>query len=301
MTYTNIWESGIPAIPPIYPVDKDTSNIYHVGLLSGMFPSVQAAVDAINDKDPPSVNRRSIVYVWPGKYVTSSVITVPQFVGIKGLSKGLVQFQNNSTDLFKCSEDTFFEDFLVEGSPNASLYAFDGNNANAVHVRNVDMLRNVGDVSRQKFLKQSGATWRILFIEHCIIDYRALNDYAVLLENTSGAARFVDANINDVFFDAYNLTNFGGSFLLRGVQDVRIKRSTIRGSATWNTGIRLERFGVTGTPSVEVRQCDMAGPQNAASGVSIFNEAGTAVYISNSDAPASVFSGTVVNRNSFVA
>jgi hypothetical protein len=45
----------------------------------------------------------------------------------------------------------------------------------------------------------------------------------------------------------------------------------------------------------------MAGPQNAASGVSIFNEAGTAVYISNSDAPASVFNGTVVNRNSFVA
>jgi hypothetical protein len=291
------WQSF--TIPdPINPYGQ--VNVYNVGFTEGMYPNVPSAIAAINAGVPPSVNNRSMVYVWPGKYVTSSVITVPQFVGIKGLSKGLVQFQNDSTDLFKCSGDTFFEDFLVEGSPNASLYAFDGNNANAVHVRNVDMLRNVGDVSRQKFLKQSGATWEILFIEHCIIDYRALNDYAVLLENTSGAARFVDTNINDVFFDAFNLTNFGGSFLLRGVQDVRIKRSTIRGAATWNTGIRLERFGVTGTPSVEVRQCDMAGPQNAAGGVSIFNEAGTAAYVSNTDAPNSIFSGASVVRNSFV-
>jgi hypothetical protein len=64
---------------------------------------------------------------------------------------------------------------------------------------------------------------------------------------------------------------------------------------------RMEKFGVTGTPTVEIKQCDMAGVENTAGGASIFNESGTTVYLTNSDAPASVFSGTVVNRNSNVA
>lgn len=277
-----------------------TCNVYHVGKASGMFASVQAAIDAINAGTAPSSTNRAVICVWPGKYTSSALITVPAYVGIKGISKGLVQFQNDTTDLFRAGGNNFFEDFLVEGSPTASLYAFDCNNANAVHVRSVDMLNN-GGTARQKFLKQVGSTWAVMFIEDCVIDYRATSDYAVLLQNDSGAARFVDTNIKDVFFDAYGLTTYGGSFLMRGVRDVRVKRSTIRGAATYNTGIRLEKFGVSGTPSVEVKQCDFANVENSAGGVSIYNESGTTVYITNSDAPGSSFAGTVVNRNSYVA
>lgn len=273
-------------------------NVYHVGKSSGMFDSVQAAVDAINSGTPPTLTNRAVIYVWPGKYVTSSLITVPPFVGIKGVSKGLVQFQNDTTDMFRASGDNFFEDFLVEGGPNPTVYAFDGNNSNALHIRRVDMLNN-GGIAKQKFLKQVGSTWIVLFVEDCVVDYRATSDYAVLLQNDSGEARFVDTNINDVFFDAYGLTTFGGSFLCRGVRDVRFKRSTIRGAETYNTGIRLEKFEVTGTPTIEVKQCDFANAENSSGGVSIYNEVGTTVYITNSDAPESVFSGAVVSRNSF--
>lgn len=277
-----------------------TCNVYHVGKASGMFNSVQDAINAINAGTAPSVTNRAVIYVWPGKYISTSTIVVPPFVGIKGVSKGLVQFQNDLTDMFQASGDNFFEDFLVEGSPTASLYAFDCNNSNAVHVRRVDMLNN-GGVAKQKFLKQVGSTWIVLFIEDCIIDYRANSDYAVLLQNDSGVARIVDTNINDVFFDAYGLTTYGGSFLLRGVRDVRIKRSTIRGAKTYNTGVRLEKFGVSGVPTVEIKQCDFANLENSPGGVSIYNESGTTVYLANSDAPASIFSGTVVNRNSYIS
>ena len=275
-----------------------TCNVYHVGQATGMFNSVQAAIDAINSGTPPSSDNRAIVYVWPGKYVTASTITVPSFVGIKGVSKGLVQFQNDETDMFRASGDNFFEDFLVEGSPTPTVYAFDGNNSNALHIRRVDMLNN-GGLAKQKFLKQVGSSWIVLFIEDCIIDYRANSDYAVLLQNDSDTARIVDTNINNVFFDAYGLTSYGGSFLCRGVRDVRFKRSTIRGAATYNTGIRLEKHSADGTPTIEVKQCDFANLENLSGGVSIYNEVGTTVFVTNSDAPESIFSGTVVSRNSF--
>jgi hypothetical protein len=274
--------------------------VYHVGKASGMYASVQAAITAIEAGPALSSTQRAVIMVWPGKYTHTAVVTVPAYVGIVGVCKGLVQFRNDTTNLFKCSGSNWFEDFLVEGSATSSLYAFDCDNKGAIHVRRVDMLNN-GGTARQKFLKQVGATWSVMFIEDCVVDFRGTSDYAVLLQNDSGAARVVDVNINDVFFDAYGLTTFGGSFLLRGVRDVRIKRSTIRGIATHNTGIRLEKFGVTGTPTVEVRQCDMANLENAAGGVSIFNESGTTVYLSNTDAPASSFSGSVSNRQSNVA
>lgn len=276
------------------------ARVYHVGKDAGMFATIQAAIDAMLATSVPTINDRAVIQIWPGRYDMTARVTVPSWTGIKGVSKGLVQLYNNTTDMFRCSSNVWFEDFLIEGAPTATLWAFDCNNANAVHIRRVDMLNN-GGAARQKFLTQVGATWIVMFIEDCIIDYRATSDYAVLLQNTSGAARFCDVNINDVFFDAYGLTAFGGSFLVRACQDVRFKRSTIRGAATWNTGIRLERTGATGTPSIEVKHCDMANVANTPGGVSIFNEAGTTVFLTNSDCPASSFAGTVVNRNSNVA
>jgi hypothetical protein len=280
--------------------DWSGSNVYHVGKGRGFYPTIQAAVDAINAGPVPTSTNRALIMIWPGKYTMSAAITVPAYVGIKGVSKGLTQLQNDTTEVFICSGDNWFEDFLIEGSPTSGIYAFNCNNADRVHIRRVDMLNNV-ETAAQKFLKQLGSTWQVLFIEDCIIDFYGTSGYAILLQNDSGAARIVDTNINDVFIDAYQLTNYGGGITIRACRDVRVKRSTIRGAATYNTGIRLEKFGASGTPTVEVKHCDMASIENSAGGVAIYNESGTNVYLTNSDAPASSFSGGSTVRNSNVA
>ncbi len=276
-------------------VDWGTGRVYHVGQAAWMYASVQAAVTAINAASPaPSSTNRVVIMVWPGKYTTTAAITVPAYVGIKGVSKGLVQFQNNTTDMFICSGNNWFEDFLVEGGTLSSVYAFNCNNADKIHVRRVDMLNN-GGASVQKFLKQVGSTWKVLFVEECVVDYYATSGYAVLLHNNGAAARHCDTIINNIFFDAYQLTGYGGSFQLKGVQDVRFRNSTIRGAATWNTGIRHELSGVSGTPDINVRHCFISG------GVPIYTESGTAAYLRNTSAFGSLFYGTASFRDSFVA
>lgn len=268
--------------------------VYHVGQGANMYATIGAAITAINAASPaPSSTNRVVVMVWPGKYTMTSAVTVPAYVGIKGVSKGLVQFQNNTTDMFICSGNNWFEDFLIEGGTLSSVYAFDGNNKDKIHIRRVDMLNN-GGTSVQKFLKQVGSTWKVLFIEDCIVDYYATSGYAVLLHNNGAAARFCDTIINNVFFDAYQLTGYGGSFQLKGVQDVRFRNSTIRGAATWNTGIRHELSGVTGVPEIHVRHCFLEG------GVPIYSESGTLIWLRNTVALGALFDGSVGARNSSV-
>ena len=268
--------------------------VYHVGQGANMYATIGAAITAINAASPaPSSTNRVVVMVWPGKYTMTSAVTVPSYVGIKGVSKGLVQFQNNTTDMFVCSGNNWFEDFLVEGGTLSSVYAFDGNNKDRIHIRRVDMLNN-GGAAVQKFIKQVGSTWKILFIEDCIVDYYATSGYAVLLHNNGAAARYCDTIINNVFFDAYQLTGYGGSFQLKGVQDVRFRNSTIRGAATWNTGIRHELSGVTGVPEIHVRHCFLEG------GVPIYSESGTLIWLRNTVALGALFDGSVGARNSSV-
>ncbi len=269
--------------------------VYHVGQGANMYATIGAAITAINAASPaPSSTNRVVVMVWPGKYTMTSAVTVPAYVGIKGVSKGLVQFQNNTTDMFICSGNNWFEDFLVEGGTLSSVYAFNCNNTDKNHIRRVDMLNN-GGTSVQKFLKQVGSTWKILFIEDCVVDYYATSGYAVLLHNNGAAARYCDTIINNVFFDAYQLTGYGGSFQLKGVQDVRFRNSTIRGAATYNSSIRHELSGVTGTPDINVRHCFLSG------GVPIYNESGTYAYLRQTSAFGSLFDGGASFRASFVA
>lgn len=269
--------------------------VYHVGQGANMYATIGAAITAINAASPaPSSTNRVVVMVWPGKYTMTSTVTVPSYVGIKGVSKGLVQFQNNTTDMFTCSGNNWFEDFLVEGGTLSSVYAFNCNNTDKNHIRRVDMLNN-GGTSVQKFLKQVGSTWKILFIEDCVVDYYATSGYAVLLHNNGAAARYCDTIINNVFFDAYQLTGYGGSFQLKGVQDVRFRNSTIRGAATYNSSIRHELSGVTGTPDINVRHCFLSG------GVPIYNESGTYAYLRQTSAFGSLFDGGASFRASFVA
>ena len=272
-----------------------TARVYHVGQYGGMYASVAAAVTAINAASPaPSATNRVVILVWPGKYTSSSSVTIPAYVGVVGVNKGLVQFQNDTTDMFTLSGDNWLDSFLVEGSATPSIYAINCNNSDRCHIRRVDMLNN-GGASRQKFLKQSGSTWKTMFIEDCIVDLYATSGYAVLLENTSGAARYVDTEVNNVFSDAYQLTGYGGSFQVRGCQDVRFRGSQIRGAATWNTGVRVELNGVSGTPWVEFRNSFLSG------GVPIYNEASTNVILRNISAEGSLFDGAADIRESQIA
>lgn len=253
----------------------------------GFYASVEDAVVAINAGTAPTATNRYLIKVWPGKYTSTSAITIPAWVGVVGSSKGLVQFQNDTTDLFVCSGNNWFSDFLIEGSATSTLYAFDCNGQSSIHIRNVDMLNN-GGAARQKFLTQSGSSWTILTLERCIIDYYGTSGYACTITNSDTAARFCDVWVQECFFDAFQLTDFGGSFELFGVQDVRFWRSTIRGTDAdngvlkYHTGIRHNLGGVTGTPDCEVAQCNISGALAGAGGVSIYGEAGTNYTVDNS-------------------
>jgi hypothetical protein len=243
--------------------------------------------------------QRATIKLWPGQYVMTSRLDVPGFVSVEGVTnKSTVQLFNDTTDMFRVTGDnTWFSGFIIEGSPNPAVYAFDANNTSGFHLRNLDMLNRNG-TSQQKFLKQSGATWHTMFLEHLVIDSYQPDNYCVFLENTSVAGRFVDVEINDVFCDTYHLTNYGGGFLVRGCQDVRFRDSKIRGSATYQTGIRIEKGVPTGTPLVEVFTTLF---ENQSTGVSIYNQASTTVSVYNSQAPNCIFDGGNVVKNSFVA
>lgn len=272
------------------------ARVYHVGQYGGMYASVDAALTAINAASPaPSSTNRVVILVWPGKYITSSTIAPPVYVGIRGISKGLVQFQNDTTDLFTLSGNNWLENFVVEGSSTSSVYAINCNNSSKCYIRNIDLSDN-GGTARQKFLKQSGNSWTDLYLEHLVLSYYGTSGYAVLLENTAATARDVATEINDIFSDANQLTNYGGSFQIRGVQNARFRSCQIRGAATYNTGIRFELGGVTGLPEMDIRQSYLGG-----GGVPIYTESGTDTYIRNVTAFGALFDGTVSFRNSTIA
>lgn len=272
------------------------SSEFHVGDAAWMYPSIASAIAAVNATGGWSGSIRYQVIVHPGYYTMTESVTVPAWGGIKGTSKGLVQFYNNTTDMFVVGNggNVFFEDFLVEGAPTTTIAAFNCNNQDSVHVRNVDMLRNGGNC-KQKFVVQSGSTWQILFVENCIIDWQATSGYCNVLTNTDSASRLNDVIFNDCFFDAYELTGYGGSIRCDGCNDVRIKRSTIRGASTWNTGVRWNAgSGISGTKKCEIYNSDLSG------GVPTYNESGTTIVLANTDSVGSATAGTLTTRNSSI-
>jgi hypothetical protein len=242
--------------------------------------------------------------MWPGTYIMTSPVTIPSFVGVQGINKGLVQLVNATTDMFHVSDDTWFHDFLVEGQNAPSTTIFVGNNNSRVHVRNVDLLFNAGN-NKQSFIFNTGATWQTWIVEHCILDSWKTSGYLISLINSGAAARFVDVIINDIASDLFQLTDFGGTAYLQGVQDVRFERSTLRGTDAgspnkFHTGIYLAKGGVTGTPQFEVFACKMCGAQSGSGGVACFGEAGTDYVIDNSLARGATTAGTSTVRNSTV-
>jgi hypothetical protein len=278
-----------------------TARILHVGQDPRMYRSVTDAIAAIPLLAvPPSVNNRLTVMVWPGKYTTSSVIDVPAYVGIKGISATTVIFQNDVTSLFRAAGSfCFFEDFMISGSPTAGLYALDMNNQNNVEIRRVNMLNN-GGAARQLFLKQSGATWKTMFVQDCIVDGYQASGELCLLENTSTtASRDVDTHFTNAFFDVFHLSATGGCMKVRGLHGLYLRvGSLFRGVGANFTGVRLEKAGVlAGTPATEIHDSVIVGNAPAAS---VRTEVGTNWVSVNAYLASSVFAGTHLEFNSTI-
>ena len=162
-----------------------------------MYASIQPAVTAINAASPaPSTTNRVVIPVHPGKYTTSSAITVPSYVGIKGVSKGLVSSRTTPPTCLSAPETTGLKIFLIEGGTTSSVYAFDGNNKDKLHFRRVDMLNN-GGTPVQSSSTSRQPTWKVLFIEDCIIDYYRPAGTPSCAQQRRGC-RFCDTIINNV-------------------------------------------------------------------------------------------------------
>lgn len=237
------------------------------------YTTLQAAIDAIDGT--PAYQSDVTILVGPGYYTMTEPVQVPQWVNIIGSGVGATTFLNNTTDMFEPLGSNHFAQFSVELSTDKNGWIFDIANASRVHVRDIYALNNAG-TAKGGFLRQRGATWTNLAMERILIDYYgvgdAATDYAIFLENTSGAARFVDCWLENVWCDAYQLTAYGGSVLIYNCSDVRFHYCRFRGANTYNTGVRLERrSGVTGTPTILMNNCFHDGA------VATYNTANTTI------------------------
>jgi hypothetical protein len=240
------------------------------------------------------------VAVFPGFYLSTVPYEIPTFTEVMGLSKFSTQLQNLTTDLFLLQGDhTQFSNFLIEGAADPALWAFQLNNRSNVHIRNVDML-HWGFSSKQGFVRQVGATWSILFIEHCVVDSYKTQGEAIHLICSAPVSYLNDVTINDLFLDTFHLNTFGGGLLLPGCRDVRIKYSTIRSRRdhSYTTGIYHATYpgGQTGTqPDLVLRHSYVEAA------VACFAQAGTTHTLIQSDCLGALTSGTRTLRNTAIA
>jgi hypothetical protein len=276
-----------------------STRTFHVGSGPEMFATIQAAIDAINALTvPPSSANRCAILIWPGTYTMTLTLTIPGYCAVIGIHKGATRLINATTDMFTSGgHSIWYENFLVEGSTTTAA-VFNLNNKDNQHIRNVDCLNNSG-ANTQRFILQNGATWRTMFIERCVIDSYKEADYVNWLFNTSGAAREVDVEVNDVFLDTNHLTNYGGGFLLRQASDIRFRNCKIRGKnaaggTTYQTGIRHELNGATGTPTIDIFTTYFSGT------VSIYGTSGTNFNLMNSEAIGAISDGTKTVHNSTI-
>lgn len=269
-----------------------TARTYHVAKAGTPYTDIGSAI-AQAVTDGIGADRVDIV-VHPGLYTETSTIDVPGNVCVRGVSKGVARLINSTTDYFRCTgANTFFEDLLFEGNGAAATWCINANNQNAVHVRRVDLLNN-GGTSTQGFITQAGATWAVLFIEDCIVDsYKTTGD-VVFLDNTSGTARFVDAIINNVFFDNF----FGGDLIrIEGCQDVRIRNSTLRTDV--GIMVDLQTGGATGTPFAKISNSWLGTSPGSTLGVpvEIGSSCSMEIFDTYWDPTASTLTGNLIDNS----
>lgn len=288
----------------VNPELSDFTREWHVGKHESMYPTLTAAYAAIAaTATQPSSTNRATVYVHTGYYDSTALGTysVPRYVTTRGLGgKGAVQLFNSAANMFTpAAGDVWFQDLLIEGSNNTNIYAFDCNNQSRIHLKDVDMFDNAG-TARQKYLTQSGATWSVLKLEHCDVDYNGLSLYPISIFNT-GAVRQVDCWMKDIFVDCFALTSGGGAIELSKVRDVRIWDHIIRGPNTESppgtkifTGVRVRNGSGTGI-TVELGPGYIGGAEAGSGGVAVFGDANTLTTLGGGVARGAVVGAQVVN------
>jgi hypothetical protein len=229
---------------PAQPVEIDYSvredaKIYNVGQAFWMYPTIQAAVAAINAQRPSPTTSQDfvVIRVWPGRYDTTAVGTIdlPAYVGVEAaiqagiFGAAVVNLRNDSADFFRLTgSNVVLHGLRFGASATAGVVAINGNDQSQVRITRCDVSHDGGNPGL--FIKQSGNNWSILLIEDCTIDCAHLSGYAVDLADPTGAARVVDVEISNAFWDCHHLTSAGGVLQVTRCLDVRVKNSKLRGT-----------------------------------------------------------------------
>lgn len=252
----------------------DNPNVYNVGKASWMFPTVQAAIAAVNARSPtPSSEDRVNIAVWPGYYDSSSfgTIDVPGFTTISAVYIGHdhTQLTNTNGPLFRCvGPFTGFTGFTLYPAAATDVYAILGNNQNNIRIENVKFFSRGGSF-QGRFFKQTGSTWINVGINDVVINAGTTetgslssDEGVVMFENTSGSARFCDVWLQKNFWDCHTFTNVGNVLAVYGCDDVRLMHSEVR--ALPSGGSFGRSILITNTNArVRMNHCHLEGNLNS--------------------------------------
>jgi hypothetical protein len=305
------------SIGPAQPVDiefsvREDADVYNVGTASWMYPTIQAAIAAINSRSPaPSAEDRVVVMVWPGRYDSTAfgTISVPAFTTICGAIQAhdAVQLINTSAPIFSCNGSfTGFYNLTFYASAATDTYAILGNNQSQIRIGHCWFFSENVSTRLGRFFKQSGSTWINLAIHDTVIDAKTQGSGAlstaegvVFLENT-GSLRLNDVWLQRNFWDCHTLSAGGRVVAAVKCQDVRIMDCEIRALGSNGTSIAMKTAGSKMRITKTYAEAATAGLET---------DAGTDVKIYNSDLAgddiiaggACVINGTSTVRNSNIA
>ena len=217
-----------------------------VGSLDGTYVTIGDAITQINTDGPFSFDNPARIVVLETSLSLSAGVTLPTGVHMVSRGRTVVENTNASGSLFTLSGFNRIAGFDFHGGNASNTDAvFDCGNNTDISILDCNLYGNDAD-NFMKFLSASGATWARINVEHCLINYRGISGFAFNYNN-SGVTRYVDCWLNDIFTDAFgNFTSTGGNIQLEGtggVQDFRIRRSTIRGDDTDYIGLYLNSGG----------------------------------------------------------
>jgi hypothetical protein len=287
---------------------RDDAGVYNVGKASWMYPTIQAAIAAINARSPaPSANDRVVVKVWPGLYdsTTFGTIDVPQFVSIIGGANGhdAVQVHNNTAAVFRCTGGFVgFTGLTFLAATADDIYAILGNNQNAIRIDKCFFFTS-GSTFHGRFFKQTGSTWVNVSIVDTVIDAKTTGSGAlstaegiVFLENT-GSIRLNDVWLQRNFWDCHTLPSGGRVLATVKCTDVRVMHCELRSIGGTGTGIAVKTTGSKMRINHTYVECNGPGLES---------DAGTTVVVYNSEIAgddlisggAATISGSSTVRNS---
>ncbi len=212
------------------------------GTTASGYETIQDAIDAVNaETTGPTFDNPFKIKILTRGLSMSAGVTIPQFVSVVAESCR-IEFTAASGSCFTLSGfNRLYGLEYVGGNASNTDYFIDSGNTTDNSIFECNLYGNNVD-GLMKFVRCSGATWARVNIERCLVNYRGTTGYHTVFENT-GSTRFVDAWVNDCFFDAYaNFTSPGGNISVEGtggVEDLRVRRSTIRGNDADYRGLNL--------------------------------------------------------------